>query len=176
MNSGCSPEHLTFERFISKVFRCLPRRMSNYSKDPTLQEQWSSLCLKLFSILAQEGVPLLYCATMKQRRWTTKTPVWCHLAEWSCSISADLICCLFLQLQQRSWKVVYGNHFSKLLLFWLIRADTHWAYAHWNPRIHWNPVKFRKSLKSKHWWLFATSLNWVKRPGFLWKKLDSRLM
>ena len=49
-----------------------PRPMSGYSRNRTLQEQWSRLCVNLFPIEAQEGVPLVSCKTANRLRSMTK--------------------------------------------------------------------------------------------------------
>ena len=46
--------------------------MSGYNRNRTLQELWSRLCMNLFAIEAQEGVPLVSCKTATRLRSMAK--------------------------------------------------------------------------------------------------------
>ena len=75
--------------FILKTVRDLPRPLSGYNRNRTLQEQWSLLSLKLFPIKAQQGVPWVSCNTATRLRSMTKFAVYsgsvgryCFEFEW----------------------------------------------------------------------------------------------
>ena len=72
--------------------------MSGYNRNLTLQEQWSRLCENLFSIEAQEGVPLVSCKTANRLSSMTKLAAYSGSAGRYCLNSNGLRYCYCLTL------------------------------------------------------------------------------